>query len=115
MDLKKWNLGIVAAAIVAGPVIVSAQTVTVLHSFNGADGQLPEAVLVQGSDGNFYGTTALGGANHKGTIFKIDSAGTLATLLSCTGFANDGAAPVAGLIQGSDGNFYGTTALGGMF
>src|ERR1051326_5375647 len=115
MDLKKWNLGIVAAAIVAGPVIVSAQTVTVLHSFNGADGQLPEAVLVQGSDGNFYGTTALGGANHKGTIFKIDSAGNLTTLHSFTGFPNDGADPVAGLIQGSDGNFYGTTALGGMF
>src|SRR5262249_5405760 len=65
--------------------------------------------------GNFYGTTALGGANQKGTVFKIDSQGNLTMLHSFSGFPNDGATPIAGLIQGSDGNFYGTTALGGMF
>jgi uncharacterized repeat protein (TIGR03803 family) len=117
MHLKKWNLlsAIVAAAITVGPITVSAQMLTVLHSFNGSDGQLAESALVQGNDGNFYGTTALGGDNHKGTVFKIDSMGNLTTLHSFSGFPSDGATPIAGLIQGSDGNFYGTTALGGMF
>lgn len=115
MDLKKWNAAIVAAVVIACPVALSAQVLTVLHSFNGTDGQLPESALVQGSDGNFYGTTALGGGNHQGTVFKIDSTGNLTTLHSFSGFPSDGAVPIAGLIQGSDGNFYGTTALGGMF
>src|SRR5947208_2619165 len=115
MDLKKWNLlpAIAAAAIILGPVTVNAQVLSVLHSFNGSDGQFAESALVQGSDGNFYGTTALGGANNKGTVFKIDSTGNLTTLHSFSGFPNDGGNPIAGLIQGSDGNFYGTTALGG--
>ncbi len=117
MHLKKRNLvpAIVAAAITAGPMTISAQMLTVLHSFNGSDGRLPESALVQGSDANFYGTTALGGENHKGTVFKIDSTGNLTTLHSFSGFPSDGANPVAGLVQGNDGNFYGTTALGGMF
>src|SRR5438034_4545430 len=117
MHLKKWNVlpAIVAAVIATGPITVNAQVLTVLHAFNGSDGQLAESALVQGSDGSFYGTTALGGENHKGTVFKIDSAGNLTTLHSFSGFPNDGANPIAGLVQGSDGNFYGTTALGGMF
>src|SRR6266540_1159775 len=117
MHLKKRNLvpAIVAAAITAGPMTISAQMLTVLHSFNGSDGRLPESALVQSSDANFYGTTALGGENHKGTVFKIDSTGNLTTLHSFSGFPSDGANPVAGLVQGNDGNFYGTTALGGMF
>ena len=117
MDLKKWNLlpAIAAAAIILGPVTVNAQVLSVLHSFNGSDGQFAESALVQGSDGNFYGTTALGGANNKGTVFKIDSTGNLTTLHSFSGFPNDGANPIAGLMQGSDGNFYGTTTLGGLF
>ena len=115
MHLKKWNVlpAIVAAVIATGPITVNAQVVTVLHSFEGSDGQLAESALVQGNDGSFYGTTALGGENHKGTVFKIDSAGNLTTLHSFSGFPNDGANPIAGLVQGSDGNFYGTTALGG--
>ena len=62
-----------------------------------------------------YGTTPVGGAQAKGTVFKIDAAGTLTTLHSFSGFPGDGAAPVGGLVQGSDGNFYGTTASGGAF
>ena len=116
MHLRNRNLlAIVAAIITIGCITVSAQTVTTLHSFNGGDGRSPEATLVQGSDGNFYGTTALGGAHFKGTVFKIDSAGSLTTLHSFSGFPGDGAAPVAGLVQGTDGNFYGTTASGGAF
>ena len=71
------------------------------------------AGLVQGSDGNFYGTTAHGGTNGGvGTVFKISATGALTTLYSFTG-GKDGGRPQAGLVQGSDGNFYGTTADGG--
>jgi uncharacterized repeat protein (TIGR03803 family) len=66
---------------------------------------------VQGSDGNFYGTTYAGGANGDGTVFKITPSGTLTTLYNFAG--SDGVAPLAGLVQGSDGNFYGTTQQGG--
>src|SRR5262245_36442960 len=114
MHLRKGNLLATAAAIIAiGCINVTAQTVTTLHSFNGADGNSPEAALVQGSDGNFYGTTPLGGAHAKGTVFKIDATGNLTTLHSFSGSPGDGAVPISGLVQGSDGNFYGTTASGG--
>ena len=72
------------------------------------DGAYPVAGLVQGSDGNFYGTTSGGGTNGNGTVFQISSNGALTILYSFTG-GNDGASPTAGLVQGSDGNFYGTT------
>ena len=68
------------------------------------------AGLVQGSDGYFYGTTEYGGTNGgNGTVFKISANGALTSLYSFTG-GNDGANPVAGLVQGSDGYFYGTTS-----
>jgi uncharacterized repeat protein (TIGR03803 family) len=85
---------------------------TVLHSFGaGTDGELPYAPLVQGSDGNFYGTTTKGGTDNIGTVFKITPAGAETVLHSFIG--NDGQYPYAGLIQGSDGDFYGSTTLGG--
>lgn len=92
-------------------------TLTTLYQFctlsNCADGANPYGSLVQGTDGNFYGTTIYGGANSNGTVFKITSAGTLTTLHSFSLFS-DGAYPWAGLIQASDGNFYGTTTAGGI-
>ena len=69
--------------------------------------------LVQGSDGNFYRTTAVGGAHFKGSVFNIDAAGNVTTLHSFNGSPNEGALPFAGLIQAGDCNFYGTTVLGG--
>jgi uncharacterized repeat protein (TIGR03803 family) len=90
-----------------------AGALTTLVAFNGTNGANPRAGLVQGNDGNFYGTTAGSGASDRGMIFKITSAGELATLVSFNG--TNGAAPQAGLVQGSDGNFYGTTADGGAF
>src|SRR5437763_6899629 len=93
--------------------------VTTVLSFSGSDGASPTAGLIQGSDGNFYGTTYQGGANNLGTVFKMDSSGAVTTLYSFAGTGPippinfDGANPLAGLVQGSDGNFYGTTSLGG--
>jgi uncharacterized repeat protein (TIGR03803 family) len=54
-------------------------TFTTLHSFDGTDGVAPHAVLVQGTDGNFYGTTYLGGTKELGTVFKITPSGALTT------------------------------------
>jgi uncharacterized repeat protein (TIGR03803 family) len=88
---------------------------TRLHSFDGNDGANPLAPLVQASDGNFYGTTAAGGANNAGTIFKLSTAGVLTTLYSFCSETGciDGLGTSAGLVQATDGNFYGTTELGG--
>jgi uncharacterized repeat protein (TIGR03803 family) len=92
-----------------------AQKFTVLLSFDGADGGVSYAGLVQAADGNLYGTTNSGGANNYGTVFKITPEGTLTTLYSFCSQKNctDGANPVAGLVQAKDGNFYGTTQGGG--
>jgi uncharacterized repeat protein (TIGR03803 family) len=106
-------------------IALPAQTFTTLHSFDGTDGAGPVAGLVQGTDGNLYGTTFAGGSNAGscsaevpegcGTIFKITPSGTLTTLYTfcaqsgCT----DGANPYAGLVQGTNGDFYGTTWQGG--
>ena len=81
-----------------------------LISFNAASGAAPEAGLVQGTDGNLYGTTS-GGSLNLGTVFKMTSSGTLTTLLAFN--KTNGANPQAGLLQGLDGNFYGTTRVGG--
>jgi uncharacterized protein (TIGR03437 family) len=94
-------------------------TLTTLYNFTGPDGSNPGTGLVQGSDGNFYGTTQYGGANNCqsdgtpgcGTIFKITPTGVLTTLHSFS--VTDGANPDANLVQGVDGNFYGTTPEGG--
>jgi uncharacterized repeat protein (TIGR03803 family) len=102
---------------------------TVLYSFGGYAGDAtgntggPDSgVLIQASDGNFYGTTGGGGAYGAGAIFKLTPAGMETVLHSfggCTyscgsGGSTDGVEPV-GLIQASDGNFYGTTFHGGEY
>jgi uncharacterized repeat protein (TIGR03803 family) len=88
-------------------------SLTTLYQFALTDGQNPDASLIQGVDGKFYGTTVKGGALGDGTVFEITSAGNLTTLYSFSG--GDGMGPYAGLIQATDGNFYGTTYLGGDF
>jgi uncharacterized repeat protein (TIGR03803 family) len=87
---------------------------TVLHLFAAApaDGTDPN-LLIQGSDGNFYGTTDGGGGNNAGTVFKLTPQGVETVLYSFAG-PPDGAAPIGQLIQGSDGNFYGVTYDGGV-
>jgi len=104
--------GIVVVLCITTVIAAPAQTFKSLVSFNGTSGGNPEWVsLVQGRDGNYYGTTGSGGANGDGAVFKITPGGTLTTLYSfcpqsgCT----DGAVPYAGLALGTDGNFYGTT------
>jgi len=90
---------------------------TTLYSFTGtADGSSPGR-LIQGTDGNFYGTSQAGGGYNAGTVFKITPAGGLTTLYSFCSQANctDGSYPGAGVVQATDGNFYGTTSNGGAY
>jgi uncharacterized repeat protein (TIGR03803 family) len=95
--------------------ITPAGTLTTLHSFDGTDGATPFDAPVQATDGNFYATTPGGGAYGQGTVFKMTPSGTLTTLYSFCAQAGcpDGSDPEGGLIQGTDGNFYGTTNSGG--
>jgi len=99
---------------------------TTLYSFCSQsrcpDGEYPEGALVQAADGNLYGTTLYGGANAGpyglggGTVFKITPSGALTTLYSfCSQSAcADGFSLVAGLVQATDGDFYGTASGGGV-
>jgi uncharacterized protein (TIGR03437 family) len=93
--------------------ITPAGVLTTLHTFNGTDGSYPRGTLVQGSDGSLYGTTVNGGVNDTGTIFKITPSGALTTIYSFGHIPPSGQNPGGGLVQGSDGNFYGTTQFGG--
>jgi uncharacterized repeat protein (TIGR03803 family) len=98
---------------------------TSLFSFNGTNGFGTYAPLVdddqygslcQASDGNFYGETMAGGPAYPigyGTIFRITPNGGFASLFSFGNDAGDGYYPAGGLIQATDGNFYGVTYSGG--
>ncbi len=85
------------------------------HLSGCGDGVSPESALIEGTDGNFYGTTAAGGAHRAGTVFRITPTGNLTRLYSFCSQSGcaDGWVPHASLIQATDGNFYGTTEVGG--
>ena len=94
----------------------SAQTFTTLVNFDGSNGANPDPkALVQGADGNLYGTAQNGGANSSGTVFRMTPLGALTTLYDFCALPGcaDGANPVPGLVLGNDGNFYGVTSGGG--
>jgi uncharacterized repeat protein (TIGR03803 family) len=119
--LNAWKMaGVVLLLCAVTAIVVQAQTFDTLLSFHGRDGAYPDyGSLVQGPDGNFYGTTSAGGANLRqpnGTIFKITPMGRLTTIYSFCAKAPDcadGASPQGGLVLAPDGSFYGTTAAGG--
>jgi uncharacterized repeat protein (TIGR03803 family) len=96
--------------------MTSSGAITTLYTFgSGLAGGSPTAGMIQGSDGNLYGTTEGDGAYNHGTIFKITPSGALKTLYNFCAETDcaDGADPYAGLVQGLDGNLYGTTAFDG--
>ncbi|HSI60792.1 MAG TPA: choice-of-anchor tandem repeat GloVer-containing protein [Ideonella sp.] len=93
--------------------------VKVVHAFgaSAADGASPRAPVIQASDGKLYGTTALGGVFSAGTVYQVTPAGGGATVRILHSFDAsdlDGYAPVAALVQGSDGALYGNTSGGGI-
>jgi uncharacterized repeat protein (TIGR03803 family) len=114
--MRNRTLALLVVAAVIVPLAAQAQTFTTLSNLQGSNGANPLfGALVQGTDGNLYGTTSAGGSHAQGTVFKITPAGSLTTLYNFCGQSNcsDGSAPYAGLILATDGNFYGTTLTGG--
>src|SRR5580704_3989240 len=86
---------------------------TVLYKFTGQpDGNIPNSLLVRDSEGNLYGTTASGGTNDLGSIFKVAKTGEETVLYNFTG-GSDGCIPEAGVIRDTVGNLYGVTFQGG--
>ena len=88
----------------------------VLRYFAGGGGDPvePYAGLALGSDGDFYGTSWLGGTGNRGTVYRMRAGtGEIEVLYHFTGGANDGEKPYGGVIEASDGVLYGTTVQGG--
>jgi uncharacterized repeat protein (TIGR03803 family) len=88
-----------------------------LDSFEGGYGANPQATPVLAADGNFYSTTPTGGEYaYFGSLYQLTPSGGLASIY---GFSDGkqpgdyGNLPYYGVIQASDGNFYGTTIAGG--
>lgn len=94
----------------------STGTLDKLYHFNWEEGRSPLGKLLQTDDGNFYGTTEMGGsencASGCGTIFRLSPQGHFTTL-HFFGGGHYGFRPCAGLIRARDGYFYGTTLSGG--
>ena len=94
--------------------LAQAHTFTVLYTFtNTANGEQPDASLIQDAAGNLYGTTQYGGRRGGyGTVFKLDTSGKETVLRSFAG-TPDAEDPYSGLTLDKAGNFYGTTLYGG--
>ncbi len=101
--------------------LTSGDTLTTLYNFcsqsNCSDGASPYTPLIQATNGILYGTACCGGAYYSGVIFGITPAGTLTTLYSFCAQTNcaDGSNPDGGLVQATNGTFYGTTQFGGNY
>lgn len=114
--LSQRKLTLTLAFAVLHSLAAWSQTFTTLQIFSGTDGATPVDVpLIQGMDGNLYGTTLGGGAPGPGTVFRITPEGKLTTIYNFCSQSNcaDGSEPYGGLFLGSDGDFYGTTSQGG--
>jgi uncharacterized repeat protein (TIGR03803 family) len=120
--LRLWRTMCFVCVVCAQAVIHSpAQTFKTLVPFKGTDGQHPNTPMVQGADGNFYGTTVSGGGNegqYYGVVFKVSPEGKLTAMydfcdhrLPCP----NGATSYIGLVLTTNGNFYGTTQQGGAY
>jgi uncharacterized repeat protein (TIGR03803 family) len=120
METLNWGkqarlLFLLCAATAIG---LPAQTFTKIHNFDATDGQNPYGALTQGTDGYLYGTTYYGGTHTFGSVFKVAPDAKFTTLYSfcptdVNGDCTDGAEPYGGLVQSTDGSFYGTTTIGG--
>jgi len=86
---------------------------TVLHNFAGKpwDGENPYAGVIRDKAGNLYGTTELGGPSGYGTVWELDTSGTLSVLQSFAGFS--GAWVYSSLLRDASGGLYGTACYGG--
>ncbi len=112
--LRRFSMLLLALGALAFTVPARAlMTADTLGNFDGSTtGSYPRGNLVQGSDGDFYGLTSQGGANDRGTVFKVTAAGVLTKLADFSSAAT-GAYPYGSLVEGTDGDFYGLTSSDG--
>jgi uncharacterized protein (TIGR03437 family) len=108
----KWRLAGSAILLFASVTVSSAQTFTVLANFNGTNGSSPNGVI-QGVDGNLYGSSPNGGPNGAGVVFKLTLDGALTVIYPFEMNLIFGADVVGRLVQAKDGNLYGVTSAGG--
>ena len=95
--------------------VASALTYNEVYTFETSGPYGPYANVVQGLDGNLYGTTAYGGTHGQGTVYRLTPGGTFKVIYNFCSLANctDGSAPQAPLVFGTDGDLHGTTGGGG--
>jgi uncharacterized repeat protein (TIGR03803 family) len=97
--------------------LTTAGVLTRVASFGagGGTGLFPslDTAPIQGSDGNFYGAAAYGGVQNSGTVFRVTPAGSATVLYAFDRTAFDPANPFGPIVQGADGNLYGTADSGG--
>ena len=93
----------------------TSNTLTMLKSFNGTNGNRPIGNLIMDGGGNIYGVTITGGANGPGTLFKWSQVGTTSTITTLFSFKGQktGTNPSGPLVMDSNGHFFGTTSTGG--
>jgi uncharacterized repeat protein (TIGR03803 family) len=129
VDQWSWRRDACAVFLLLAATVIPlhAQTFTTLVNFNGTNGTVlggllgigSASPLVWGADGNIYGTTEGGGTQGGGTVFQMTPAGTLTTLYGFGAITlgvtttPDGTSPYGGLVQATDGSFYGITSQGG--
>ncbi len=105
-----------ALVVLCAGALAGAQTVSTLYNFAGGKTGAANpwyVTLVQGTDGQLYGTTYNGGASSAGTAFKVSTSGTFTLLHSFANSKTDGGYPTGGMTLAPNGNFYGTTQQGG--
>jgi uncharacterized repeat protein (TIGR03803 family) len=108
--IPAWTAGALLACLNAHADV----NLTTIHTFNpDSDGNAPFAALVEGADGKLYGVNSTGGRSDNGTIFRLATSGGDFTVLNTFTQSNQGYMPEGGIVQASDGNFYGTTSQGG--
>jgi uncharacterized repeat protein (TIGR03803 family) len=103
------------AALLVTPLVGQGYSLQTLHTFGaGFDGTTPFASLVQARNGFLYGTALNGGVVGAGTIFRVNTNGSVTSIYAFSG-GDDGAGPFAGLVQGqgTDANLYGVASSGG--
>jgi len=119
ISLRARKAALARFAVIATVLTIStahAQTLTALHTFSGRpDGSDAIAGPAMDAAGNIYGTTAEGGTNGLGLVFKVahKTGGWVFTPLYSFQGGNDGSNPYGGVAVGPDGNLYGTAAGGG--
>src|SRR6476659_3018340 len=114
--LKAAFAALSVGGFLGGLIVPGAQagtfSIVTLGYFGGTNGANPDAGLIRGDDGNFYGTTSQGGLNGGvsgyGTVFRIGSNGPVSSLFSFQ--LTNGSAPESALLQTPDGMLYGATS-----